>query len=132
MYRKKVHGDQFDQGDLVWLHNPVVPRGQSRKLHCPWTGPFKVVKRLSDAVYRIQDTRPKQKRSRIVVHYDRLKPCASNAEPQSELIRRRESKEDAVTPRAHGINLNVDMDDDEDADHTNGQGDPIEPRQCNS
>ena len=42
IYSKKVHGKQFNQGDLVWLHSPVVPRGQSRNLHCPWIGPFKV------------------------------------------------------------------------------------------
>ena len=30
-------------GDLVWLHSPVVPRGSSRKLHHPWTGPYKIV-----------------------------------------------------------------------------------------
>ena len=61
--------------DLVWLHNPAVPQGHSRKLHCPWTGPFTVVKRLSDVVYRIQDSRPRRRRSRIVVHFDQLKFC---------------------------------------------------------
>ena len=40
VYSKKVYGNQFDPGDLVWLHRPAVPRGQSKKLHCPWTGPF--------------------------------------------------------------------------------------------
>jgi transposase InsO family protein len=124
VYSKKVHGNQFNQGDLVWLHSPVVPRGQSRKLHCPWTGPFKVVKRLSDAVYRIQDTRPKRKRSRIVVHFDRLKPCTLNPEPVSEPIRS-ESKDATTTPQAHGVNLNVDMDEEEDADPANGERDPV-------
>ena len=56
LYDRKAHGDMFEAGDLVWLHNPAVPRGRSRKLHCPWTGPFTVVKRLSDVVYRIQDS----------------------------------------------------------------------------
>ena len=26
-YNGKVHGDSFEAGDLVWLNNPVVPRG---------------------------------------------------------------------------------------------------------
>ena len=34
----------WEPGDLVWLHTPVVPKGKPRKLHCPWTGPFRVVK----------------------------------------------------------------------------------------
>ena len=44
LYDQKVHGKAFEVGDLVWLHSPAVPRGQSRKLHCPWVGPFEVVK----------------------------------------------------------------------------------------
>ena len=76
LYDRRVHGDEYQVGDLVWLHNPVIPKGAKRKLHCPWTGPFKVVKKLSTVVYRIQDTRP-NKRKRLVVHSDRLKPCPS-------------------------------------------------------
>ena len=104
-----------------------MPCGQSRKLHWTWTGPFTVVKCLSDAVYRIQDTLPKWKRSRIVVHFDRLKPCASNPESESEPIRRRESKDATITPKAHRVNLDVDIDDEEDADSANYQGDLDNP-----
>ncbi len=71
--RRKVHGELLEEGQLVMVHNPVVPWGQSRKLHCPWSGPYKVVKRLSDAVYRVLDTR--SRRQRQVIHFDRLKPC---------------------------------------------------------
>ena len=74
-YNGKVHGDSFEAGDLVWLNNPVAPRGVPRKLHCPWSGPFKVVKKISSAVYRIQDQRTSRSRHRIVVHFDRLKRC---------------------------------------------------------
>jgi len=44
-----------------------------RKLHHPWTGLFRVVKRLSDVNYRIQHVQ--HPRKRMVVHFDRLKPC---------------------------------------------------------
>lgn len=74
IYDHKVHGDPFSPGTLVWLHSPVVPRGGSRKLHHPWTGPWKILKRISDATYRIQDEKVKQKR--IVVHFNRLKQVA--------------------------------------------------------
>ena len=73
LYDRKVHGEKFTVGQLVWLCNPVVPRGNSRKLHTPWVGPYKVVKCISETVYRIQDSRAPRKR--IVVHFDRLKPC---------------------------------------------------------
>ena len=47
LHDRRVHGDEYQVGDLVWLHNP---KGAKRKLHCPWTGPFKVVKKLSTVV----------------------------------------------------------------------------------
>ena len=73
LYDRKRHGDPYKVGDLVWLHSPVVPRGSSRKLHRPWTGPYKIVKQLSDVTYRIQSCRGR--RRRLVVHFNRLKPC---------------------------------------------------------
>ena len=39
-YDKKVHGRPFTVGDLVWLFSPAVPRGQSKKFHHPWSGPY--------------------------------------------------------------------------------------------
>ena len=63
----------FCSSQETWLHNPAVARGQSKKLHRPWTGPYRIVHRLSDAVYRFQHTQAR--RQRPVVHFDRLKPC---------------------------------------------------------
>ena len=73
LYDRRVHGSPFEEGDLVWLHSPVPKRGLPRKLHQPWTGPFRVVRRLSDANYRIQNVMAP--RQRLVVHFDRLKRC---------------------------------------------------------
>ena len=72
-YDKKVHGERFNTGDLVWLWNPAVPRKKGyncRKLHRAWQGPFEITKQLSDATYRIQHTA--KRRQRQVVHFDRL------------------------------------------------------------
>ena len=73
LYDRKVHSEPFKVGDIVWLHSPVIKRGQSKKLHHPWTGPYTVVKRLSDITYRI--AHPTSKRQHQVVHFDRLKRC---------------------------------------------------------
>ena len=64
-------------GDRVWLHSPTVPRGRSPKLHQPRTGPFVVVKVLSDVTYRVQSEKlkPGRHRQRFVVHFNHLKPC---------------------------------------------------------
>ncbi|KAL5500794.1 hypothetical protein EMCRGX_G012399 [Ephydatia muelleri] len=71
IYDEKVHGKPFIPGELVWLHSPAVPRGQSRKLHLPWKGPLKVLERRGDCVYKI--ARPRGKKPQWM-HFDRLKP----------------------------------------------------------
>ena len=72
LYDRLVRRTPLKIGDLVWLHSPAVPRGQSHKLHRPWQGPFTIVKVINDVTYRIQCK--KNLRKRFVVHYDFLKP----------------------------------------------------------
>ena len=74
LYDRRRHGELFQDGDFVMLYSSVVSRGRSKKLHCPWNGPYKVLKKLSEG-----------KRQRLVVHFDHLKPCPSG-------LRERESK----------------------------------------
>ena len=75
LYNQKVHGDPYRPGDLVWLYNPAVAKGKSRKLHRPWKGPYQVHAKLSDVNYRIQHT---GNNKFTVVHFDRLKHCPPN------------------------------------------------------
>ena len=82
----------------MWLCNPVIPKGNSRKLNSPWVGPYKVVKCISDTVYRIQDTQTPRKR--IVVHFDRLKSCNERMRTQVD-ARERDSQESTdINPSA--------------------------------
>ena len=71
LYDRKVHGEPFQVNDLVWLHSPALGRGQSRKLRHPWTGPYKVVKVLSQTTYQIRCLN--RGRTCKTVHFDRLK-----------------------------------------------------------
>eukprot|EP00731_Ephydatia_muelleri_P009146 Em0004g1484a len=81
-YDADVRGDPYCINDLVFLHNPAVRRGFSKKLHRPWQGPFKVVKVLGPSIYRIVDcTNP---RRRKVVHFNRLKPAPSHSTAEEE------------------------------------------------
>ena len=68
----------YKVGDKVWLHQPFVKKGLSRKLARPWCGPYTIVKKLSDVVFRIQ--KDGRGRKRTVVHFNRLKPCLLNKE----------------------------------------------------
>ena len=54
----------------MWMHTTVVPPGHSRKLHHPWTGPFKVIQRLSESDYKVKGLRGMKKTH--IVHFNRL------------------------------------------------------------
>ena len=63
------------------LYTPVVPRGRCKKLTSPWSGPYKILKKLSEVTYRIRCCHGGRKR--IVVHFNRLKLCPANVRGSS-------------------------------------------------
>lgn len=73
LYDRHIHGNPYAEGDTVWLYSTVVPNDNHRKLYHPWTGPYKVLSKLSDITYKIAPTHDLSKTS--VVHFDRLKKC---------------------------------------------------------
>ena len=72
-YDKKVHGRPFAVGDLVWLFSPMVPPGKSKKLHHPWSGPYRVITKTTETDYRVKKLTGRRKVQ--VFHFDWLKPC---------------------------------------------------------
>ncbi|GBN52972.1 hypothetical protein AVEN_47392-1 [Araneus ventricosus] len=61
----------FKEGDLIWMYNPKRRRGLSPKLQQNWEGPYTIVKKLNDVIYRVQrspNAKPK------VIHINRLTP----------------------------------------------------------
>ena len=57
VYDMRAKAVSFDEGQLVWLLIPAIPVGTSAKFARLWRGPFRVTKKLSDVVYRVEDTR---------------------------------------------------------------------------
>ena len=71
IYDKRIHGKPYSEGDTVWLFNPVVEKGQSKKFHHPWKVTLPCVK--EDCDYRIESTTGKHTES--IVHFNWLKLC---------------------------------------------------------
>lgn len=94
-YDRRVAGEQIKVGDRVFLHEPAVKKGQTKKFHSPWQGPYTVVKRISDVVYRIQAADNPRKRK--VVHFNRLKLC-SKPQPVDQENEKDQSASHASTP----------------------------------
>ena len=63
-----LHG--YRRGQFVWLYTPMKKKGLSPKLQKFWDGPYLIVNKLSDALYRIQKS---IRSSCKIVHYNRLK-----------------------------------------------------------
>jgi hypothetical protein len=70
-YDRLANSAGFKEGDRVWLYRPTRTRGKSPKLQSSWEGPYKVINRINDVVYRIQ-RHPRAKM--VVAHLDRLAP----------------------------------------------------------
>ena len=73
MHDKAVHGAPYVPGDKVWLHCPAVGQGCCQKFHCPWKGPYTILKQIGNVCYRIRDDQHRPQHH-IVVHFNRLKP----------------------------------------------------------
>ena len=86
-YDRKAKLRNFQVGELAYLYNPAMKPGRSRKFYRPWTGPFKITKKISDLNYEITD--PKDKKQ--VVHVNRLK-LAENSELWKPKTRKKPEK----------------------------------------
>ena len=110
LYDRKIHGKPIEVGDLVWLYCPAVPRGQSKKLHRPWSGPHRVVTKISEQVFRIQHHR--NLRHRQVVHFNRLKRCPPNVRLPVEIPKSTPPTDSPTPPSYPGTNVQLeDLDD---------------------
>ena len=117
-YDSKVHGKPFKVGDLVWLCTLARGRKKSKKLHCPWTGPFKVVKQISALVYRIQNI---ESWKRQIVHSERLKSYSRYMRPRSKETQHEPMQslvEEDVNSTPPGTVLQL-VDDNDEEDATN-------------
>lgn len=76
-YDLKVYTKAFEAGDLVYILDTAVVKGQCRKLSSPWKGPGIVVTKFSPYLYRV-----KLKNAVFTANHDRLKPCRDKKLPE--------------------------------------------------
>lgn len=70
-YDHKAIKRSFEPGQKVWWYNPCRKPGRCPKLQSSWSGPYVIVTRLGDVVYRIRNLR----RGKLhVTHVEHLRP----------------------------------------------------------
>jgi transposase InsO family protein len=70
-YDARKSDTEFQVDDLVWVYQPVPPDGQSPKLYAAWSGPWRVVTKLSPLLYRVIDKFGKK--ASMIVNVSRMK-----------------------------------------------------------
>ncbi|KAL5475730.1 hypothetical protein EMCRGX_G025580 [Ephydatia muelleri] len=111
--KQRIHGKPFDKGELVWLFNPAIKKGQSQKFHRPWGGPYRICEKLSDVTYHVQHTGNNKCK---VVHFNWLKKCPENIRllPRKPTTGARDPPPQPVSPPPVGSSLELLEDDDVD------------------
>ena len=89
VYDHRANAKSYNVGDTVFLFDPSKQKGISPKLQSRWAGPYSVMGKLSDLLYKIQ-LNPQSKIK--VVHHDRLKlgygkVVTSDNDRRSEIVR---------------------------------------------
>jgi hypothetical protein len=95
-------------GTPVWLYRPQRKKGLSPNLSKPWVGPYVILKRINDLVYRIQlSNRSKP----VVVHRNRLSEYVCENVPQvlsrEEGVEVRHEKEQTALRRSTYCNFYI-------------------------
>lgn len=104
VYDRKAHAHELTVGQFVWCYNSARTKGLSPKLQRRWKGPFLIIHRLSDVVYRIQ---AKNRGKKMVVHADRLKPYLG--EPLASWIEEPTSQQVDHAEEESGISQTEDL-----------------------
>jgi len=100
-YDRKAKARHFEGNDLVYLYTPAMKAGLTRKFKKFWSGPYKVIRKISELNYETvsQDNRKQ------IVHINRLKKCYNQSlwnpwknqktlkKPQKQKTKRRDSGE---------------------------------------
>ena len=126
-------GQPLNKGSAVWLYNPRKKKGLSPKLQRSWEGPYVVIKKINDLVYRIQlgpRTKPK------VVHCNRLWLYSGTAVPtwfnegpgEQELTCQEPAQQDSNSPDSNSPDLN--SQDSNSRDSSTNHRYPHRSRQC--
>eukprot|EP00731_Ephydatia_muelleri_P012602 Em0006g1496a len=96
-----IVGDAFQVGDRVWHFVPAIKKGQTRKFSSLWRGPYTIIDKVGPVNYHVQLIGATQKR---VVLRNRLKPCLSDTEPESDV---EPSSSKQVTPEDNNTHMEV-------------------------
>lgn len=100
----------FEVGSKVYVHDPAVRPGESKKFYQPWRGPYVILRKTSSVNYEVQLDAERT----AVIHVNRLKPCyAPTQAPEAPRNSYQEKCEDYNPPMPQTTHEESDQADDE-------------------
>ena len=114
-YNANTTENTLQVGDRVWRQSQVKKKGRSSKLSPKWEGPYVIIKKITDVVFRLKR---KNSRKRVVVHFNSLKKCLTVDEKREserkKITTQSATENDRVIPEErHHAPLRDDESDDE-------------------
>jgi len=101
-YDRKVTATNFELEDQVWVLDPSLKPGESKKFTRKWKGPYQIVARINDVNYYVKPVEGKGKK--LVIHRNRLKECFTDDVYRVESTEVYQDPTDLATPQEdHGI-----------------------------
>ncbi|UYV73156.1 K02A2.6-like [Cordylochernes scorpioides] len=110
-YDKKHMERSYEPGELVAVWTPIRKIGKCEKLLRKYSGPFRILKKLSNVNYLIE---PKDNPGQdpLIVHVSRLKPYFERIDetslcPVQSDVRCQEPLPERMPSRLEAVNLNI-------------------------
>ena len=69
----------FRIGHKIWIYNPAVKPGLSKKLRCLWHGPFHLIEQITPVSFKVANLQGKLQKSSI--HVNRMKQYFTYDDP---------------------------------------------------
>ena len=85
---RKAVEPSYEMGDLVWLYDPRVPVGYSRKIRAQWVGPFNICEIGPNCTYRLRHANTREI-SKTLINAARLKLATALEESTVRLQQQR-------------------------------------------
>jgi hypothetical protein len=98
IYDLKSSGNNLEKGQKVWLFTPFQRKGLSSKLARKWTGPYIIIEKLGDVLFKIKKNINNKKEKTKLVHFDRLKLYFDDTSEESSEETEREGESEKDVP----------------------------------
>ena len=83
MHDSNGSSGQFQVSDRVWLYTPGVNQGHTRKFASFWEGPYIVIDKPDEVIYKVQLIGGTQT---LVAHRNWLEPCLTPPQLQANSV----------------------------------------------